>query len=500
MGIDCSGNGGEKNKSDSELGLNIKNYDRNNKVVKNQIMIKEIETPNNSSKKDDKMNQGLRKEEKMITPYPHKVNSNETEATSKFNISEELNILNKNNKELNDNLNFQKQEFKKLSSEFVGKEEEIKNIKRKYEEIEKELKSQNEKISEFESIKNENEKKLNDTLAENTNLTKQLKAKETDINKLNNELTIEKNNLLRKEQENQTLKAELEKLQKKNDELTPITIGLDNIGATCYMNATLQSFSNVPQLTNYFLNKYKPDEKKRMSNEYHIVIKNLWDKDKNCKSYAPESFKKVLSEMNPMFAGIAANDSKDLINFLIETFHSELNEINEKNLNNNMISSADQLDENKMLNLFLTDMKARYNSPISTLFYGVLETQSQCTNCKKIKYNFQIYSFLEFPLEQVNQYFFNKGKRPLLTAEGKNPDVVYASSYAVDYRDGIRQPNFMYEKPMEIYGQDAFAKYICMLPECFNGITLYGSSDSVSQELPLYSLMAITELVQIATR
>jgi len=414
MGIDCfdySGQkNGEKNQSSSELGLNINHIERNNKVI------------NNHNIKNVIINQGLRKEEKIITPIPHKVNSNETEATSTFNISEELDTLKKSNKELNDNLNLQKQEFKKLSSEFVGKEEEIKNIKRKYEEIEKELKVQNEKISEFESIKNENEKKLNDTLAENTNLTKQLKAKETDINKLNNQLTTEKNNLLRKEQENQKLKDELEKLQKKNDELTPITIGLDNIGATCYMNATLQSFSNVPQLTNYFLNKYKPDEKKRMSNEYHIVIQNLWDIKKNGKSYSPESFKKVLSEMNPMFAGIAANDSKDLINFLIETFHSELNEIDEKNLNNNMISSADQLDENKMLNIFLTDMKARYNSPISTLFYGVLETKSQCTNCKRIKYNFQIYSFLEFPLEQVNMYCLRNNRRQNYNGQG-NPDI-----------------------------------------------------------------------------
>jgi len=41
----------------------------------------------------------------------------------------------------------------------------------------------------------------------------------------------------------------------------------------------------------------------------------------------------------------------------------------------------------------------------------------------------------------------------------------------------------MYTGPVD------FAKYICIPPECFNGITLYGSSDSVSQELPSYSLM-----------
>ena len=39
-----------------------------------------------------------------------------------------------------------------------------------------------------------------------------------------------------------------------------------------------------------------------------------------------------------------------------------------------------------------------------------------------------------------------------------------------------------------------------MLPECFNGITEYASKLSVSQELPLYCLMAMTELVTIATR
>ena len=32
----------------------------------------------------------------------------------------------------------------------------------------------------------------------------------------------------------------------------PILAGLDNIGATCYMNATLQCLSNIDELTNFF--------------------------------------------------------------------------------------------------------------------------------------------------------------------------------------------------------------------------------------------------------
>ena len=171
------------------------------------------------------------------------------------------------------------------------------------------------------------------------------------------------------------------------------------------MNATLQSLSNVPQLTNFFLHKFSPnDPKKRMSNEYYQVIKCLWSKEYNWKSYAPHSFKNVLSQMNPLFQGVAANDSKDLINFLIETLHSELNMPKNKNTTNNIIDPSIQLDEVKMFNIFLSNMVSEFNSPISDLFYGVLETQSKCINCQRIKYNFQIYSFIEFPLEQVYNY------------------------------------------------------------------------------------------------
>ena len=60
-----------------------------------------------------------------------------------------------------------------------------------------------------------------------------------------------------------------------------------------------------------------------------------------------------------------------------------------------------------MLYLFIKDFKAKYNSVISNLFYGVMETKSLCHGCNFIKYNFQVYSFLEFHLESVNKYCFN---------------------------------------------------------------------------------------------
>ena len=141
-----------------------------------------------------------------------------------------------------------------------------------------------------------------------------------------------------------------------------------------------------------------------MVNEYFEVLKNLWNIENNNKSYSPNSFKDILSKENTLFAGIQANDSKDLINFLLERFHQELNLATKENgLDNEAnVNLPDQSNEQLMLKLFLDEFKEKFDSPISNLFYGMLETKSQCKGCNVIKYNFQVYSFLEFPLQQVN--------------------------------------------------------------------------------------------------
>ena len=105
----------------------------------------------------------------------------------------------------------------------------------------------------------------------------------------------------------------------------PGLIGLQNIGATCYMNATLQCFSNVPRFREGILNlKNKQSNNKNLSYSLNEVFKNLWQNNK-IKYYEPYNFKQLISLMNPLFKGVAANDSKDLILFILETIHNELN-------------------------------------------------------------------------------------------------------------------------------------------------------------------------------
>ena len=331
------------------------------------------------------------------------------------NLSNSLKILEENNKNLNANLQAILVEKNNLINQLNVNQDKIKNLN-----IE---------------LADEKNKNLGFT-QQISKLTIDSQTKEKEISNLKSQILDKDKNILSltsqfqaKDSENLTLKKEVEKktqeyslLKNEYDKLVPITVGLDNIGATCYMNATIQSFSSIRELSLFFKENYVPNKDKKMSKEYYIVIQNLWDIKNHGKSYAPNSFKEVLSQLNPMFAGINANDSKDLINFLLEKLHEELNLGSNKNFNSKSITPFDQKNETKMLGIFLKDYTERYKSIISNLFYGTIQTKSQCTNCQNIKYNFQVFSFLEFPLQQVNDFCLNNGMRKNFNGTG-NPDI-----------------------------------------------------------------------------
>ena len=216
------------------------------------------------------------------------------------------------------------------------------------------------------------------------------------------------------------------------------------------MNATLQCLSNTDKLTNFFLKEFKydknkVDETKKISNQFYVVLRHLWSKTSDKKDYAPKHFKEALSEANPLFSGVNANDSKDLLNFLLETLHKELNTAPEEDKEDNDTgNNINQFSEEDIKQYFFKDFAKRYRSIISDLFYFTFEIKSQCCNCKYIKYNFQVNPFLEFPLEQVNQYLFNNGKMASLTnMDGSNPDInlydCFEYNQKVDLMNGENQ-------------------------------------------------------------
>ena len=415
----------EKERNQKEKEINEKKQsliDQENELTKRVLQLNEKEKEINEKEKERiEKEKFLIDQENELTKRVQQLNEKEKEINEKEKerIEKEKSLIDKENEltmrdqQLNEKVETINDKEKSLNEKQIIQDEEITKKENELKEIENQLNERSKAIDDKEKLLIQNN---NIFIEERKNKEKEIKDKEEKIKK----------QFLQLEKEKKKLILDKEKFEKeKEDEKLPFLIGLDNIGATCYMNSTLQALSNTNGLTKYFLNEFKYDPNditKKMSNEYYKVLINLWDKNKKKGSYSPNDFKNVLSVENPLFAGIQANDSKDLINFLLERFHSELNKKNNQQVNINY--NVNQLNEMETLGKFLQDFQNNYKSIISDCFYGVLETKNQCSGCNTIKYNFQIYSFLEFPLEQVNIYCFQNGRRnALINNDGSKPDV-----------------------------------------------------------------------------
>ena len=201
----------------------------------------------------------------------------------------------------------------------------------------------------------------------------------------------------------------------------PPGIGLQNVGATCYMNATIQCFCQIEKFVDYFkshqrindiIDEYKNKNEDCLTTSFKYLIENLWPTDKsyqdkkynlknsNNKYFVPKEFKEKISKMNPLFEGVKANDSKDLVNYIIMRLHEELNE--GIKYENNIAPS--QEDEISMFNFFQQSYFQENKSIICDLFCGINGTLYECSSCHTKKYNYQMGFFYIFPLEEVRKF------------------------------------------------------------------------------------------------
>ena len=187
-----------------------------------------------------------------------------------------------------------------------------------------------------------------------------------------------------------------------------------------YINAFLQCLCNIKEFVNCFKNYKiketipKESQNEKLSTSFKLLIDKLYQ-DNNTKEikrvYTPIDLIEKISNINPLFEDISTNNEKDLINFIIMTLHEELNET-QKNPNYALESDYEnifeiQKDKIQMYTKFVNSFNKSHNSFIQSLFFAVNYNMCQCHNCQALTYNFQIYYYLFFPLEEVRKFKSN---------------------------------------------------------------------------------------------
>ncbi|XP_078597209.1 ubiquitin carboxyl-terminal hydrolase 19-like isoform X2 [Branchiostoma floridae x Branchiostoma japonicum] len=201
--------------------------------------------------------------------------------------------------------------------------------------------------------------------------------------------------------------------------------GLDNLGNTCFMNATLQALANTRELRDFCQsNKFKEDLNTenvlgsggKLAIAFACVLRTLWSGTRT--SYAPSRLKSIIATKAHQFTGFAQHDAQEFLAFLLDGLHEDLNRIQDKPYTTT-VESDGRPDAEVADEAWRIYMK-RNDSFMVDLFQGQFKSTLVCPVCSKVSVTFDPFAYLSVPLPKkqrtISVYFQsrNPANKPVL--------------------------------------------------------------------------------------
>ncbi|CAE6362917.1 unnamed protein product [Rhizoctonia solani] len=207
------------------------------------------------------------------------------------------------------------------------------------------------------------------------------------------------------------------------------TMGLQNLGNTCFMNAGLQCLLHIPELEEYFLRGYHLSElnpnnplgmEGQMAEAFSILIKQVYPVGAKPGplattgtqlshvdyhySYVPLHLKGTVCRWAPTFSGYEECDSQELVGTILDGLHEDLNRI----LKKPYVEKPEWPEDSKGSNRAELEARIaqetwngharRNDSIVVDLFQGMYKNTLTCPDCGKISVTFDPFLSLSLPL------------------------------------------------------------------------------------------------------